>query len=677
MKLSINWLKDYISLKTDTDTLVHRLTMAGLEVEQVEKTNNDTVLDMEVTPNRPDCLNMLGLAREAAAIFNKKVLFPKVRKIKFPSKKCSITIEDRDGCGCYIGTVVEAVRIEPAFKAIQSRLTSIGIRSINNVVDITNFCLIETGQPMHAFDYDKLAGSKVIVRRAKKGEKIVTIDEEERELDPSMLIIADEKKPVAIAGVMGGKETEVTSRTKNILLESAYFDPILIRRTSRKLGLSTDSSYRFERGVDFPMVEQGAARALEMILDHAGGNIVQHNKAIAQAKKSSGKTIGLKHKEVESFLGANVAPAQIKNTLKTLGFKVSEKKKGIYSIVPPSFRGDVAIGADIIEEVARIIGYDNLPLDLPTIQPVNVPANPAIQKRKKVREAMIAQGFKEMVTYAMVSKKDLSRSLQENIAKVDVINPLNQDLSIMRPSLLPSLLSRTGFNINRGQIDLKCFELGKVYLPSGEKEVLSIIWTGRQQNDWRKTTKPSVDFYDIKGAAAQALESLGVYDMELTDAEKPFFDDACSAGLAHKGKEIGCCGKIKKEILLQWDIKRGGDVYFAEIEIESLLKQESLLKKYSKVPEFPLVVRDISIAVDKTVVYEDVVAIVKENGGDILQGVDFIEEYLGEKIEKGQKGLVFSLSYQSKNRTLKEEEVSSVHEAITSAIIEKLQATRR
>ncbi|MCK5581533.1 MAG: phenylalanine--tRNA ligase subunit beta, partial [Candidatus Omnitrophica bacterium] len=382
MKISITWLNDYIKTGVPVDRLIHKLTMAGLEVEKTETVAGDTVLELEITPNRPDCLNMLGMAREVSAILNKTVKKPSLPEIKYPKEKCPVEIVDKEGCTRYIGTVIKDVKVAKAPQAMQQRLAAIGLRPINNIVDITNFCLMETGQPLHAFDYDKLEGGKIIVRRAKKGETIITIDGELRELDPSVLVIADAKRPVAIAGVMGGQETEVTGKTKNILLESAYFDPVLIRRAARKSGLSSDSSYRFERGVDFQMVENGCTRAIALIQELAGGEIEQRQDLCLAKKKKVGKAVTVSLAQINGLLGAALTTTQCKTILKKLEFDVVSKKgqplpgdrPQILKVTPPTFRNDIHQAVDVVEEVARVVGYDNLPLSLPHITVSNVPA---------------------------------------------------------------------------------------------------------------------------------------------------------------------------------------------------------------------------------------------------------------------------------------------------------------
>ena len=457
MKISIKWLNDYVDVNVPIETLSQRLTMAGLEVEKIEKVGGDTVFELEITPNRPDCLNMLGLARETSAILNVSFNPPKINPVAYPKKKCDITIDDNEGCLGYIGALVENVNIGKTPKDMLARLNALGLRSINNIVDITNFVLLETGQPLHAFDYDKLAGGKIVVRRASKGEKIVTIDDVERELDPSILVIADAERPVAIAGVMGGKETEVTASTKNILLESAYFDPILIRRASRKLGLSTDSSYRFERGVDKEMVDTGSVRALGLILELAQGAVLARSMTGALKTKKSLKKILISLDEINHHIGAKLNTAKCRTILKKLGFSVQSDDRNHFKIQPPPFREDIKGKPDIVEEIIRIIGYDNLPLTVPSIIMSNISVDPRRGKRDKIARNLCSQGLNEVITYTMINQAELDRARQHHLAGQKIQNPLTQDYEMMRPTLLPSLLSILRNNINKGQKNVQFF----------------------------------------------------------------------------------------------------------------------------------------------------------------------------------------------------------------------------
>ena len=679
MKISLNWIKDYVEVRILPERLADKLTMAGLEVEDISSIGEDTVFDLEITPNRPDCLNMIGIARDISAVLNKELILPEMPKRVKVSGKGDIKIEDKKGCLRYIGAVVENVSIKQAPKAMLKKLSALGLRSINNIVDITNFCLLEMGQPLHAFDYDKLSGGKIIVRKAKEGEKIITIDDVERELDPSILVIADAEKPVAIAGIMGGKGTEVTFSTKKILLESAYFDPILIRKASRKLGLSSDSSYRFERGVDYPTVEHCFERALSLILHEAGGEIVKNSDVEALAKKKVSTEIVIAKETIDSYLGIEISMDECKNIFDKLGFKVQVNKKNTFKIVPPSFRGDIVQEVDIIEEVARIIGYDNLPTAMPSVNVSSVVESKEIKLRKIVSQTLISQGFSETVTYTMINQKNLNDSNLGDIDKLKIMNPLSLEQEMMRPSLLPSMLSRVQFNLNRGQKDLSLFEAGKIYTQQGESENLALIMTGILLRDWRKEKQNTAEFTDIKGVVEKALEALKIKggDISFEKEKEPFFEDDACAVIMLKDKKIGTIGKIDQDVLDAWDIKGVGVVY-SQIDLESIYSYQFDENQFVPIVEYPVVIRDISLAIKKETTFNEIMKIVFADTNEIMNQFEFIEEYLGDKLPgKEYKGIVCSCKYQSKKGTLKEEEVTEAHERICKSLIDKLGAIRR
>ena len=676
MKISLNWLKDYVSFNILPEKLSHQLTMAGSEVKKIASVNDDTLFELEITPNRPDCLNMLGLARETAAILNKTCRFPSLKKINFPKEKADITIEDKKGCLCYLGTVIENAAVRPAPEQIKKRLEALGMRGINNIVDITNFCLLETGQPLHAFDYDKLAGGKIVVRRAKKGERIVTIDGVERGLDENILVIADQERPVAIAGIMGGKDTEVTASTKNILLESAYFDPILIRRGSRQLGLSSESSYRFERGVDYPAVETGLNRAISLILQSARGTITKHAKVTYFKEKPAAK-IRISREEIVAYLGAHLTASQCRNILGKLGFKVTAKGGGILEVLAPSFRSDIKQAVDLIEEIARISGYEKIPLTVPEVKIAGIYPPPQKKFRIFLRDMLLAQGFNEVITYAMVNQKVLAKSNLGSLQGIKIQNPLTQDQEMMRPSFIPGLLAAVALNFNRGEKDLKLFELAKIYLPSqGEKEILGIVMSGSQILDWRKPKEGKIDFYDLKGALEIIFARLDIREFNFRSNDAPCFERGQRAGVFIAGKEAGRLGRVSGEVLDKWDIK-SRDVFLAEVDVESFLSGLSGSRAFRPPVEFPAVVRDVSLDVTDTVAFEEVRKLAIRLGGPILSSIVFKEEYLGEKIPPGHRGLIFSLTYQSPERTLTEAEVTVIHEKILKSFKESLGAVIR
>ena len=674
MKLSLNWLKDYIDPKLSTNELTERLTMAGLEVESVETINGDTVLEMEITPNRPDCLNILGLAREIGSITGKTVINPKIKSHKIPHLKNLIQIENKKECSRYIGTLIKDVQIKNAPLEMKHRLTALGINAINNAVDITNFVLMEIGQPLHVFDFDKLVGGKIFVRRAKDGESIVTLDGIERKLDSSILVIADTQKPVAIAGIMGGRDTQITASTKNILLESAHFEMGIIRRACRSLGLRSDSSYRFERNVNFEGVLTGANRATDLLIAQTGGHLSRRDEISINAKSIATK-IKVKIADIESLLGIAVKPVQAKTWLSRLGFKVTTSA-GALTVTAPDNRADIQADVDVIEEIARMIGFDHIPLELPHVNMVNIVVDQGPREIKnKIRKVLMAGGVDEIITHNMINSKMLIKTKMPDIKYIRIFNPLNQDQELMRPSMLPSMLQVAVTNINRGQKDFRFFEIGKRYFLDGEKETVGILLSGRRSNDWRSSKKDAVEVFDLKGLVDRILESLGINAVYAPNSFA-VLDAGCAASITLNGKYLGSFGKVDRAILNNWDIKNQ-DIYFAGIHLDEIYPLPRKTLKYQPSSEFPAIVRDVSLAVKKETPYKKIEETCIKHGGDILKSVNFIEQYLGDKIPAGTKGLVFSCQYQSNTRTLREDETAQVHERILQALIQDLGAIRR
>ncbi|MCX5681751.1 MAG: phenylalanine--tRNA ligase subunit beta, partial [Candidatus Omnitrophica bacterium] len=591
MKISLKWFKDYIDFGISKEELSKRLTLSGREVEKEETIGNDTTFEFEITPNRPDCLSLLGIARELSAILNKPLKKPTVKKVKFPKNKCDVTVTDAQDCPRYIGAVLKNVHVAASAPWLKEKIISIGARSVNNIVDLTNFCLMETGQPMHAFDLDKLAGGKIIVRRAKQGEKILAINDVEYTLDPSILVIADEKKPVAIAGIMGGKQTEVTEKTKNILLESAYFNPMVIRRASRKLALRSDSSYRFERGVDMKMVEGASGRAINLIVKEAKAEPFSF-RDVYKGRRTAGKSmpIVVDAEKISNFLGTDIPLAKIKNILTKLEFKTSSGPKGKLKVLPPSFRLDIKSDVDVIEEIARILGYDRLLTRLVAVNPLNIETDPKRIFKEKLAGVLVGQGLNEVICYSMVGAKDLAASKVAGQGVVYNQNPLSEEQEIMRPSCAPSMLNVTAHNFKNGQKDLRLFEIGKIYLPSGEKDVVSIILTGKAPHDWRQPQARAYDFYDSKGIVERIFEALKIEALSFTPVSNPSLEKDESVSIVFKGKEIGFLGRVEKEILEKWDIKHQ-NVFIAQFFIEALRDdQKNRVARYAPLGEYPGVV---------------------------------------------------------------------------------------
>lgn len=677
MKISVQWLNDYIDHKLKPQDLAERLTMAGLEVEEMTAFGATQVLQMEITPNRPDCLSVLGIAREVSAICQKHLKFPQIKKLPNASPKISISIDDKQACGRYIGAVIKDVQVKESPTWLKERIEALGLKSINNIVDITNFCLMEMGQPLHAFDYDKLTGGQIQVRRARSGEELKTLDGQTHKLSSDFLVIADGKQPVALAGIMGGYDSQITVETKNILLESAHFSFGLIRRTTRAVGLNSDSSYRFERGVHWDTIERCSNRAIDLILNIAGGKLDARRDVVSQKPKAFKRTITLPIQEINDLLGFFPSEAKCKSILSKLGFGVKSAKKGVFKIDVPDHRQDVAQPADVIEEIARIIGFDHLPMTVPQIKALNIPEDSNRSNLKKsLYQRLLAQGCDEIITYSMTNQKNLEKSSQSTNPPLKIVNPLSQEQELMRPSLLPSFLSVVLGNVNRSEKNLRFFEFGRIYSQGAEKETIGILLAGEKIPDWRSFKREPVDIFDLKGIVEQTLMPLSKGDVSFRLAEFPALEIGQSVQCNIGSLCVGYLGRVSANILNKWDIKTV-PVFFAQLDLQEMYGINRPPIKFVPIVDFPSVVRDVSLAVKLETAYDQIREICFSFGGDILKSVRFVEQYVGDKIQTGYRGIVFSLTYQSFQGTLKEETVNAVHEKICNALIAQLGAVKR
>lgn len=674
MKLSLNWLKQYIDHGLTPDELARRMTMAGLEVEGVQAFSHDTVFEIEITPNRPDCLNTIGLAREVSAITDKELKLPQVKKYA-DSASVDVSIEDKEGCSRYIATLIDGVEVK-AFPVVKAMfLQALGLNTICNIVDITNFVLFEYGQPLHAFDADKLEGGKIIVRRARKGEKLLTLDGVERLLDESILVIADARKPVAIAGIMGGSASAVTALTSRVLLESAQFDMGLVRRAARKLGLTSDACYRFERGVDLGTVAVASDRATDLILDMAGGKVIARRDVGEKPSAVARGAIEVASTDVKKLLGTVIDVGRARRILERLGCRVSVVGESC-SVVPPDNRHDLKIKEDIIEEVARVIGFDNLPMSLPSVGAINIAVDLEREGcNGRVADHFIAQGFNEVLTYAMVSRPALEKAGYDGVKPIAMQNPMSAEQELMRPTMLANILQVVASNMNRGQKDLRLFEVGKRYLPGGERWTLGVLLTGRREGDWRKGKREAQDLFDLKGAVETAFMRERVLGLGFVQGAGAAFEPGQCAQVMLGEKPVGMMGRISGEVLARFEIKKAA-VYFAEIDLEYVIDAVAARARFAMLDEYPSAVRDVSLAV-KDAAFEDIRRLCLANGQDLLRKVELVEEYRGDKIEAGHRGLVLSLTYQAKDKTLTEEVVTGLHENIVAQLIATFNAKRR
>ncbi|MFH0838605.1 MAG: phenylalanine--tRNA ligase subunit beta [Candidatus Omnitrophota bacterium] len=683
MKFTYSWLKRYIDIKLTPKEIADILTMAGLEVVSVEKIGGDFIFEIEVTTNRPDWLNITGVARELAALGKGKFKPPAVtiKKESVMSYRggFSVTIADKKACPRYTARIILDVKVGPSPEWLKESLESIGLRPVNNIVDITNFCLFELGQPLHAFDLDKLTGNSIIVRKAAQGESIVTIDGVERSLEEDILVIADNEKPAAIAGILGGKDTEVTDSTKNILLESAYFEPTSIRRTARKLALSSDSSYRFERDVSFDMVRPSSDRASSLIAEIAKGKVVRRFFDVGTAPKKS-TFLTLRPERVRKVLGVDIPKAFIENSLTCLGFETSwEKEK--FSVKTSGFRKDVTKEIDLIEEIARLYGYDKIPSKIPKGLLTSDVSDDG-QDRKKIsviKNLLCSLGFNEVITYSLINPQVLKKlGMESDETIVRIKNPLSAEQAIMRPTLLGNIITAASFNLNRGEPLINIFELGDVYKKQNnaykQELYLAGALSGVIDKGW-STKQRLVDFFDLKGVLEALFEKLRVREAEFAKEKRHILIDNSSCGIYIREKCVGLLGQVKSEYLKNFDVKE--KMFIFEIALGYLLHEMYLSTHFETIAKFPSVKRDISLVVDSEVSSASIIDILKRHSSTLVQEVRLFDRYQGGQIPPGKKSLAYSIEYRAHDRTLTDEEVNSLHGSIVRTLTGTLNAQVR
>ena len=645
---------------------------------------NDVVFEIGITPNRPDALSHIGVGRELAALYNKSLTLP---KIKFKESKysinefASIEIEDEINCPRYSSLVVKNVEIKDSPQWLKDNLTKMGLRPISNVVDITNYVMYETGQPLHAFDLELLAGNKIIVKSTQSESVFTTLDSKQRNLPVGTLMICDAEKPVAIAGVMGGENSEINSDTKNLLIESAYFNPSSIRRTSRELGLSSDASYRFERGTDPNNTLNSARGAAQLISEICNGEVLKGSIDVYPQKIKT-KKILFRNNQVKRILGYTIQLAKIKKIFSNLGFEILKGRADGITISVPTFRPDIEREIDLIEEIARVHGYDNIP----TISKIAVTLQKRIDESEftdQVRNIANSLGFYEMINNPLVSKK--LASYYEN--PIQVLNPQNIDMEFLRNSLLPSALSVISRNINSGEKDLCLFEIGNIFIKNSSEEIKSFndfkesqklifILTGRANaKEWHSNER-NFDFFDLKGVINTFLSKISL-DNFLNDSYYHNGNNLYKFLLTKSfmNKVLGKGGKVKKEVLSEFGIDQ--DVYSFEFDLQSLMKIERIDKKFIGPSKFPKIFRDFAFIFDKAILAEEIIAHIKSEGSVLLKTVKLFDIFEGESVGVNKKSLAFSLEYGSDDRTLTEVEVEKDFTALIKSITQKFNATLR
>jgi phenylalanyl-tRNA synthetase beta chain len=679
MKLSLYALKYYVSLNSSAEEIAERLTMAGLEVKAIEKRSdtNDTLFEAEITSNRADWLSHIGVARELSAIFKKPLRIPKVTFSKKIDSKLSvsISIQDKNLCPYYSAVVLEDVEFGASPEWMQRCLIGFGIRPINLVVDVTNFVLMECGQPLHAFDLKCLEGPEITVRAAREKEIFWAINDKKYELQKTDIVIADKNGPVALGGVMGGKESEVTATTRHILLESAYFQPVAIRRTSRRLALSSDSSYRFERKVDPAGVVWAQQRAIQLLCQF--GKVGKVGRVLSVGKLPVIKrVISLSVSAITQTLGVEIKAVQVKSILTSLGCKVTGSGKS-FRISVPSFRPDLQHDIDLIEELARIYGYDKIPETLPKMSMGYSLPDPLVQLENTLRSTMTSQGFFETVTFSLVSEKPYVSAGFDLKSAVRLINPRNQELGLMRPSMLCSLLESVKNNVFQKNMDLALFEIGRTYarqdnaLPREEKKIAATL-TGTRFSNWLDHKRDS-SLFDLKGIVNLIQNDCGLKPFEFKTTSHPFLEETIE--IQSSGQIVGFLGSVHSKLLSLYDLHQ--KVYVMELSLENLIQKERAQKTYVPISRFPSSMRDIALFVSKEVKTAQLFQAIQEKGSVLLKQVELFDVYEGKSVPKGARSLAFRLEFLDDERTLEAGEVNALHETIVRHLKDCFDATLR
>ncbi len=687
MRVSFEWLKDFVKIDASAIAVAEKLTMTGLEVEAVERVDGDVVFEVNVTPNRPDCLSIIGIARELSASYGIPLTFPDLNVVA-DSKELDFNVEiaEPDLCWRYAGRIVSRLKVGPSPDWMKKRLEKCGIRSINNVVDITNYVLLEFGHPLHAFDLKTLKGNmiKVGTPRAISGQPHIemnTLDGIKREVPGESLLIWDAERPVAVAGIMGGRDTEVTDKTVDIFIESAYFDPASIRRTSRALGLKTESSYRFERGTDIKALKKALDRAAMLMRDVAGGTI--YGKIDIYPKRYHPKELNVRYERVNKILGLKLSRQEILGSLKGLGLDISEDISSEFKVKVPPFRRDITMEADIIEEVARLYGFDKIPAELPV---ASLAADTQKEKisaqeiKREIREAFLKSGFSEAINLSFMGTSELDfLTLPHDDARrnfVRIRNPLREEDSFMRTTLVPALIRNLLHNLAHGNRELRLFETAKSYISSGpnslpiEKDSLAALYYGEKAKTLYREETP--DFYVVKGVLDAILQGIGIMDHSYVRSNEPFLHPGRAADIVIGRQKIGFIGALSPSVVEALDIKaQKPSIIVIEMDLSRTISSSKREVVYRPLPKYPFVERDTAVVVNAGLQAAEIITYLKSYPSDLIEDISIFDVYQGANIGEGKKSVAFNVRYRSPDRTLTDEEVESLHQSLVEYIMDK------
>ncbi len=659
---------------------------------------DDILVEIDLTPNRPDCASVIGVAREICGITDKELSIPVINsEIENISTGFSVTVETAELCPRYAGKLIKNIQIGPSPWWLRKLLISVGLRPINNIVDITNFVMLEYGQPLHAFDFDTLTDGKIVVRTPRNNETtFTTLDNTERSIDSDMLLICDGSKPIALAGIMGGMNSEVTDATTNILLESACFNAVSIRKTAKRLNLSTDASYRFERGVDPDGTINALDRAVNLICEIAGGEIPGNGIDIYDGRKPPYSQT-LRVSRTNAHLGINLDSKEMATLLESIEIRCENKNSDTLLVTPPSFRVDIEREADLVEEVARLFGYNNIPVTLPEVN-LSYPAQDSNRlRRNNLSSALTSISYTEAINYSFVSTEYSDwLTLAETDPRrqnVPLLNPISEDQSVMRTMLLPGLLENIKRNISFQKTAVKMFEIGKIFTPVAsnrqpiEKTRLTGVLSGSRhgENSSLYYKHEPVDIFDAKGSVEFIIESLGltctsdtknIHFRQPEDNKcEPYAESDYSLDLCDNDQIIGTLGKIKNEILKNFGIKH--TVYYYDLDYDALCNVKTSGKNFTQLPIYPSVKRDIALIIPVDVSSGKLLDVVKSSKDKLIESSEIFDIFQGDKIERGFKSVALSITYRSQSKTLTEKNVEKSHSKIVRMLTDKFKGSFR
>lgn len=672
MLIPLEWVEEFVAIEETPEALADRLTNTGNEIVEVRSSPGGPVFYLKLTPNRPDMLSIRGAAREIAALYGRELRDGAASlEASGPAEPdVRVEVDAADLCPRYAARVIRNVRVGPSPDWLRRRLEAVGLRSISSVVDVTNYVMFEMGQPLHAFDLDLLGEHRILVRRARDREKITLIDGTEVKLDPEMLVIADGLKPVAVAGVMGGRATEVTGGTTNVLLESAYFEPVSVRRTAKRIGAASAASYRFERGVDPEGVLAAADRAAQLIAELSGAS-VSCTVFDVYPKRAAARRVRFRPERCRALLGTDISDNEAVAQLERLGMQVDRGDPAGWAVTAPTFRPDLAIEEDIIEEVGRMHGYDRIPETLPSGAAAAGKRSPHEELVRAVREHLLAQGLYEAVTNTLTSSAALSSLGLEaspiwpaaSGAPVRLRNPLSEEWDTLRPSLLPGLLAAAQHNIRHGTRDVFLFECGCAHARVQEGEPLSrlliagLLLGSRWSDVWNADRAQAADFYAAKGVVEALACALGRGSLAADRAQHPAFHPGRTACISEDGERVGIVGELHPSAAERLDLPRG--VYLFELDGDALLSRAGDNRKYRPPSRYPRALRDLAIVVDSAVPSAGIERLLRQEMGPWGRVVRLFDVYSGKSLPDGKVSLAYALELEADDRTLTDEEVDA------------------